>query len=57
MWAVGEWRPQIALDGLGAGRGKTQGSESTLWSRDGQGAGTEGVGTGERAQGITQPKR
>lgn len=30
MWAVGEWRPQIALDGPGAGRGKTQGSESTL---------------------------
>lgn len=29
VWAVGKWRPQIALDGLGAGRGKTQGSEST----------------------------
>lgn len=41
MWAVGKWRPQIALDGLGAGRGKTQGPESTLLSRDSQGADTQ----------------
>lgn len=60
QWVNGD--PQIALDGPGSGRSKTQGSESTLWSIDSQGADTQpgghlGGGHWERAQGITQPKR